>query len=385
MLSADELRRYGRHLVLPLFGVDGQERLKRASVLIVGLGGLGSPAALYLAAAGVGRLGLIDHDVVDESNLQRQVLHGTSTVGTAKTDSARARIADLNPFVAVDTYATSLASDNAFALVSDFDLVVDGTDQFGTRYVVSDACVLAGKPNVYGAVHRFEGQVSVFSMDSGPCYRCLFPEPPPEGSVPNCAEGGVLGVLPGIIGAMQAAEAIKILAGVGEHLGGRLLVFDALTMRSRTIDVMRSSSCPACGISPQIHVDGTRLVAEEELAAHYTAGCQPTLTTLSLEIGVREVAERIARGDAITLVDVREPWEHAVARLEGATLMPLATLSAAALALPRDADIVVYCHHGVRSASAASLLRDQGFARVRSLAGGIERWSVEVDARVSRY
>jgi len=378
-LSADELRRYVRHLVLPRVGPDGQERLKGASALIVGLGGLGSPAALYLAAAGVGRLGLLDDDRVDESNLQRQVLHGTASVGRAKTESAHARLRDLNPFIALEPHAVRLTPQNAVALVGAYDVVIDGTDQFAVRYLVNDACVIAGRPNVYGSVHRFEGQVAVFDATHGPCYRCLFPEPPAPGSVPNCAEGGVLGVLPGIIGSMQAVEAIKLLLGIGEPLIGRLLHFDALTMRTHEVGFTRDAGCAMCGTArPRTLLDD------------YDAFCgtdRRTDATMDndIEMTPREVKERMAAGWTPWLLDVREPWEFATAQLPGATLVPLGELAGRAAEVPRAADVVVYCHHGMRSARAVSMLRLAGWDRVRNLSGGIDRWSIDVDPLVPRY
>ncbi len=380
-LTPDELRRYARHLVLPQVGLAGQERLKASSVLIVGLGGLGSPAALYLAAAGVGRIGLVDFDRVDESNLQRQVLHGTAAVGTPKTESARARLHDLNPHVELRVHDEPFTTANALALVGAYDVVVDGTDQFATRYLVNDACVLAGKPNIYGSVHRFEGQVSVFATADGPCYRCLFPEPPAAGTVPNCAEGGVLGVLPGIIGAMQAAEAIKLMCGLGAPLVGRLLHFDALTMQAREVSFDRDTACPMCG-------DG----ATPRLLDDYNAFCGAFAMDKSSshmdDDADMTVIEFKAHRDAarpLWLLDVREPWEYSTVRFDGATLIPLGELASRADEVPRDADVVVYCHHGMRSARAVSMLRRAGWERVRNLAGGIDRWSTEVDPNTPRY
>ncbi|MBM3906874.1 MAG: molybdopterin-synthase adenylyltransferase MoeB [Gemmatimonadetes bacterium] len=378
-LGADELRRYARHLALPRVGHDGQERLKAASALIIGLGGLGSPAALYLAAAGVGRLGLLDDDRVDESNLQRQVLHGTASVGTAKTESARVRLHDLNPHVVLEAHAVRLTPRNAVSLVSAYDVVIDGTDQFAVRYLVNDACVIAARPNVYGSVHRFEGQVAVFDAARGPCYRCLFPDPPAPGSVPNCAEGGVLGVLPGIIGSMQAVEAIKLLLGIGEPLIGRLLHFDALTMRTHEVGFTRDAGCAMCGTGSM-----------RTLLDDYDAFCgyDPTADAAmdnNIEMTPREVQDRMASGWTPWLLDVREPWEYGTAQLPGATLIPLGELAGRAAEVPRDRDVVVYCHHGMRSARAVSMLRLAGWDRVRNLSGGIDRWSIEIDPSVPRY
>ncbi len=380
-LSPDELRRYARHVVLPQVGLAGQERLKAASVLVIGLGGLGSPAALYLAAAGVGRLGLVDFDRVDESNLQRQVLHGSSSVGVSKTESARARLHDLNPHIALRAHDEPLTTANALALIGAYDVVVDGTDQFATRYLVNDACVIARTPNIYGSVHRFEGQVSVFATAGGPCYRCLFPEPPAAGTVPSCAEGGVLGVLPGIVGSLQAAEAIKWIVGIGTPLVGRLLYFDALTMRMREVSFDRDAACPMCG-------DG----ATAQLLDDYDLFCgsSPTRTERPMtdddaEMTVVELKASLAAGDDVWLLDVREPWEYSTVRLDGATLIPLGDLASRVHEVPRDANVVVYCHHGMRSARAVSMLRHGGWDRVRNLSGGIDRWSVEADPRTPRY
>ena len=375
-LSSEELRRYGRHLVLPEVGLEGQRKLKAGRVLLVGAGGLGSPVALYLAAAGVGTLGLIDFDVVDMSNLQRQVLHGTSDVGRSKLDSARDRIHEMNPHVAVDTYEMRLTSANALDILSDYDVIVDGTDNFATRYLTNDACVLLGKPNVYGSIFRFEGQASVFGMEGGPCYRCLYPEPPPPGLVPSCAEGGVLGVLPGIVGTIQATEALKLLLGIGEPLIGRLLLIDALGARFRMMSLERNPSCPACG---------TREIRE---LIDYDAFCGSPRSPedqVASEMSPAELAQRLARGDAPDLVDVREPYEWQIARIPGARLMPLGTLDREASSLDPSREIVVYCHHGIRSAHAADQLRAAGFARVWNLAGGIARWSEDVDPSVPKY
>jgi len=379
-LTSDERRRYARHLALPQVGVAGQERLKSASVLVVGLGGLGSSAALYLAAAGVGRLGLVDFDVVDESNLQRQVLHGTASIGSFKVDSAITRLTDLNPHVELCAFAERLTTANALALIGAYDVVVDGTDHFAARYLVNDACVIAGRPNVHGSVHRFEGQVSVFAMPGGPCYRCLFPDPPPPGSVPSCADGGVLGVLPGIIGSMQAAEAIKVIIGAGSPLAGRLLHFDALTMRTHEVSFARDAACPSCG-------EGAR----RTLLDDYDAFCgTPMLADAAMsedgtDLSPNELKTRRAAGWKPWMLDVREPWEYSTARIAGATLISLGDLAQRADDVPRDADVVVYCHHGMRSARAVSMLRHAGWRRVHNLVGGIDRWSTEVDPSVPRY
>jgi adenylyltransferase/sulfurtransferase len=375
-LTGDELRRYGRHLVLPEVGTEGQRRLKQSRVLLVGAGGLGSPTALYLAAAGVGTLGLVDFDVVDITNLQRQVIHGTSDLGRPKLDSAADRIRDINPHVHVEQFDTALKSENALGIANDFDIVVDGTDNFPTRYLVNDTCVLLGKPNAFGSVLRFEGQASVFATDEGPCYRCLFREPPPPGLVPSCAEGGVLGVLPGLIGTIQATEAIKIITGAGQPLIGRLLLVDALTMQFRTIKVRRDPECPACG---------TREIKE---LIDYDAFCGVGAATHEAavkDISPRELQERIRRGDRIELIDVREDWEWQIGRIPGARLLPLGDLSSQKDRIDRSRDVVVYCKSGVRSLRAAEELIDAGFENVLNLSGGILRWSEDVDPTVVRY
>ena len=380
-LSTSELHRYARHLTLPHVGPEGQRRLKDARVLCVGAGGLGSPLALYLAAAGVGTLGLVDHDVVDESNLQRQLLHGTSDVGRPKLDSAVDRLHDVNPHVAVERYDTRLTSQNAFEVLTGWDVVVDGTDNFPTRYLVNDACVMLGIPNVYGSIFRWEGQVSVFSTDGGPCYRCLFREPPPPGMVPSCAEGGVLGVLPGIIGSMQAMETLKLILGAGRSLAGRLLIFDALAMEWREVALRRNPECPVCGDHPTqsglidyevfcgIRADGSPLAADVDAVD---------------EVDPAEVADLLASGDAPVLVDVREPWEWQVGSLEelGALHIPLGQLPDRAGEVPPDRTVVVYCRAGGRSLDGARRLAEAGVREVRSMRGGLKAWARDVDASV---
>jgi adenylyltransferase/sulfurtransferase len=376
-LSRDELQRYARQLSLPDVGRAGQERLKAARVLLVGTGGLGSPAALYLAAAGVGTLGLIDFDIVDATNLHRQLLHGTKDVGRPKVESARDRLADVNPHVHVVLHREALTSENALERIAAYDLVVDGSDNFPTRYLVNDACGLLGKQYVYGSVQRFDGQVAVFGGDA-PCYRCLFREPPPAGLVPTCAEAGVFGVMPGIIGMLQATEALKVLLGIGETLAGRLLLFDALRMRSRTIAVRRDPECPLCGTH--------EITALQDYAAF--CGVAPRAEARAdgiPETEPRALAARIASGESLHLLDVREPYEYDIAALGGATLVPLGELDPGAIALPLDATIVVYCHHGMRSRMAAEMLQEAGFTRVENLAGGIDAWSADVDPAVARY
>jgi molybdopterin/thiamine biosynthesis adenylyltransferase/rhodanese-related sulfurtransferase len=376
-LSTDELRRYSRHLVLPDVGEEGQRRLKGSSVLVVGAGGLGSPLALYLAAAGVGRLGLVDFDRVDASNLQRQVLYGTSDIGRHKLEAARARLSDVNPGVAIERHDVRLSSANAFAILRGYDVVVDGTDNFPTRYLVNDACALLGKPNVHGSIFRFDGQVSVFDAARGPCYRCLYPDPPPPGLVPSCAEGGVLGVLPGVIGVLQGIETLKLLLGIGEPLIGRLLLFDALGMQFRELMLRKDPDCPLCGERRTI----TTLIDYEEFCGLPPANAPAA----SDEIGPRELARLVENGADLVLLDVREPFEDAIARIPGAKLIPLGGLPKRVAELDRSKEIVIYCHHGIRSRRALEFLRAQGFERLRNLTGGIEAWSAEVDPRVARY
>lgn len=358
--------------------MDGQRRLKESSVLLIGTGGLGSPAALYLAAAGVGRIGLVDFDVVDESNLQRQIIHSTSNLGRSKLESAYERIKDLNPFVEVQGYETRLTSENALEILQEYDIVVDGTDNFPTRYLVNDACVLLGKPNVYGSIFRFEGQASVFATQGGPCYRCLYPEPPPPGLVPSCAEGGVLGILPGIIGTIQATEAIKLLIGQGQPLIGRLLLFDALQMRFRELKLRKNPECPVCGERPSI-----RELIDYEAFCGIAPGQQQQ--PVVAQVTPAALAEELEQNRRPVLIDVREPYEWQICRIEGAQLIPLGTLAGHIHELDRNADIVVYCRSGVRSARGVQLLKDAGFRHVRNLEGGILRWAREVDPQMPTY
>ena len=375
-LSHEELLRYSRHLTLPDVGLEGQSKLRDARVLLIGAGGLGSPAALYLAAAGVGTLGIVDFDLVDRSNLQRQILHGTSGIGTAKTESARARLRDVNPHVQIETFAERLTSANALAILRDWDIVVDGSDNFPTRYLVNDACVLLGKPDVYGSVFRFDGQVSVFSAKQGPCYRCLYAEPPPPDLVPSCAEGGVLGVLPGIIGSLQALEVIKLIVGFGEPMIGRLLLFDGRRMQFRELALEKDPDCPVCGVRPTV----TSLIDYEAFCGEVGRG-----TGDGVEISALELQRERGRKPDLLLLDVREPREAQIARIEGARLIPLRELPRRLAELPGHAEIVTHCHHGQRSLQAREILKGAGFASVRSLAGGIDAWSREVDADVPRY
>jgi len=375
-LSHEELLRYSRHLTLPDVGLEGQSKLRDARVLLIGAGGLGSPAALYLAAAGVGTLGIVDFDLVDRSNLQRQILHGTSGIGTAKTESARARLRDVNPHVQIETFAERLTSANALAILRDWDIVVDGSDNFPTRYLVNDACVLLGKPDVYGSVFRFDGQVSVFSAKQGPCYRCLYAEPPPPDLVPSCAEGGVLGVLPGIIGSLQALEVIKLIVGFGEPMIGRLLLFDGRRLQFRELALEKDPDCPVCGVRPTV----TSLIDYEAFCGEVGRG-----TGDGVEISALELQRERGRKPDLLLLDVREPREAQIARIEGARLIPLRELPRRLAELPGHAEIVTHCHHGQRSLQAREILKGAGFASVRSLAGGIDAWSREVDADVPRY
>jgi sulfur-carrier protein adenylyltransferase/sulfurtransferase len=377
-LTAVEIQRYSRHLILPEVGVVGQRKLKAARVLLVGVGGLGSPLALYLAAAGVGTLGLVDCDVVDETNLQRQVLHGTASIGRQKLESAEARLADINPHVRVIRHDTRLSSANALDIVAGYDIVADGTDNFPTRYLVNDACVLSRKPNVYGSIFRFEGQVAVFDAARGPCYRCMFREPPPPGLVPSCAEGGVLGVLPGIIGTLQALETIKLILGVGGALVGRMMLFDAVEARWQELTITKDPTCPVCG--PQATID--HLI-------DYAAFCGIGDGDVPTGDGIRpgEFLRRRAAGEQFTLIDCREPHEWDIVNLEemGATLVPLASISVLEQVLSRETPIVVHCKSGARSARAVAQLKKAGFEQVWNLDGGILAWSAEVDPSKPRY
>lgn len=379
VLSHDEIRRYSRHLIMPEVGMEGQRRMKMGSILLIGTGGLGSPLALYLAAAGVGHIGLVDFDVVDESNLQRQIVHGTSTLGVYKTESAKQRLADLNPFIEVTTYREQITSDNAFELMRPYDVVVDGTDNFPTRYLTNDACVLLGKPNIYGSIFRFEGQVTVFyPKEGGPCYRCLYPEPPPPGVVPSCAEGGVLGVLPGVVGTIQATEAIKLLTGIGEPLIGRLMLYDALAMRFRELKLRRNPDCPVCGARPTV----TELIDYEQFC-----GVLPQVAQLGseYEITPAEVAAWLQGDDPPMLLDVRELNEWEIGRLPLAVRISVNELADHVHELDTSREIVVYCRSGVRSGRAVEFLRASGFRKVKNMLGGILRWSDDVDPSVPRY
>ena len=381
-LSREEIARYSRHLILPEVGMDGQRKLKAASILLIGAGGLGSPLGLYLAAAGVGRMGLVDFDVVDHSNLQRQIIHGTKDVGRPKLHSARDRLADVNPHVQIDTYETTLRSDNALELCADYDVIIDGTDNFPTRYLANDVSVMLGKPNVYGSIFRFEGQASVFyAKAGGPCYRCLYPEPPPPGLVPSCAEGGVLGILPGIVGLIQAAEAIKLILGKGESLIGRLLLFNALDMEFREFRLRRHPDCPLCGDHPTIH----ELMDYEQFCGVLPQS-EPS-AAVDWDITATELKERLDRGDPVTLIDVRDPHEWQICNLEsyGATPMPLGQFASRLHELDSADDIVVHCKVGGRSAEAYEMLKQAGFGRIKNLKGGIVAWAHEVDPTLPTY
>ena len=376
-LSHAEMLRYSRHLLLPEVGVSGQRKLKAARVLTVGAGGLGSPLTLYLAAAGVGTIGIVDFDVVDLTNLQRQIVHGTSTLGRPKLDSAEERLNDLNPNVRIERHETRLTSENALEILREYDVVVDGTDNFPTRYLVNDACVLLGKPNVYGSIFRFEGQASLFYAAKGPCYRCLYSEPPPPGLVPSCAEGGVLGVLPGIIGSIQALETIKWIIGAGSSLLGRLLLFDALKLRFRELELRKDPACPICGTNPSIH----ELIDYEAFCG---IGAEPAYNgpEITAEELQREMSEKAAD---LVLIDVREPHEWDIVHIEGARLIPLGQLPERLSELDGHAEIVTHCHHGARSMKALEILKGAGFGKVRSLAGGIDAWAERVEPGLPRY
>jgi len=376
-LSRAELLRYARHLTLPGVGPEGQARLKAARILVVGAGGLGSPAALYLAAAGVGTLGLVDFDRVDVSNLQRQILHGTAAVGRPKVQSGAERLADLNPDVRVVAIDQRLTAANAREILSGFDIVVDGSDNFPTRYLVNDVCVWLGKPLVYGSIFRFEGQASVFDAAKGPCYRCLYAEPPPPHLVPSCAEGGVLGVLPGVIGSLEALEAIKLVLGVGQSLLGRLLLFDALRLGFRELRLLKDPDCPVCGPNPSI---------TEPIDYEAFCGLGGQDAAQPDEISVQELADLLRRrGASVQVLDVRDPWEWEIARIPESVLVPLGELASRLADVDPRGEIVTVCHHGARSAQAGELLKAAGHGRVRSLAGGIDRWAQDIDPEMARY
>jgi len=376
-LSKDEILRYSRHLIMPEVGMEGQLKLKNAKVAMIGTGGLGAPLGLYLAAAGIGRIGLVDFDVVDFTNLQRQVIHGTKDVGKKKLDSAAETMLDINPYLQIDRYETALTSQNALEILRPYDIVVDGTDNFPTRYLVNDACVLLGKPNVYGSIFRFEGQATVFAYPGGPCYRCLYSEPPPPGLVPSCAEGGVLGILPGTIGLIQATEVVKLILGVGEPLVGRLLLYDALAMRFRELKLRKNPECPVCGDHPTIH----QLIDYQQ----FCGIPNQTAALVANDIEVIEVKAKLDARHQFVLLDVRELHEYQICKIPGSQLIPLGDLPKRTNELNPDAEIVVHCKSGVRSAKAVDLLKQTGFKNVRNMKGGILAWSDKVDASVPKY
>jgi sulfur-carrier protein adenylyltransferase/sulfurtransferase len=372
-LTPDEIRRYSRHLIIPDVAMDGQKRLKNAKVLCVGAGGLGSPALMYLAAAGVGTLGIIDFDVVDESNLQRQVIHGQSDIGRSKAQSARDSVREINPLVQVDLHEERLDSSNAMRIFADYDLIVDGTDNFATRYLVNDACVLLGKPYVWGSIYRFDGQASVFWSEHGPCYRCLYPEPPPPGMVPSCAEGGVLGVLCGSVGSIQVTEAIKVLTGIGDPLVGRLMIYDALEMSYRSVKVRKDPECPLCGKNPTI----TELIDYEAFCGTVSDEAQEAAAGSTITAG--ELKALMDNGDDFLLVDVREPAEWEIVRIPGAVLIPKGDLPGKLAELPQNKPVITYCKTGVRSAEALALLKNAGFGDAKHVQGGVTAWATQVD------
>jgi len=386
-LSHEEVKRYSRHLIMPEVGMDGQKKLKAASVLLIGAGGLGSPLAMYLAAAGIGRIGLVDYDVVDYTNLQRQIIHGTKDVGRPKLDSAKERILDINPHVHVDTYEVPLTSANALEIFEPYDIIIDGTDNFPTRYLTNDACVLLGKPNVYGSIFRFEGQASVFYAEEGPCYRCLFPEPPPPGLVPSCAEGGVLGILPGTIGAIQATEAVKLILGAGESLVGRLLLYDALNMSFEQVRLRKNPNCPVCGENPTV----TQLIDYEQfcgMPAHDRSLYQASANGDAVPgITPRELKERLVAGDDLFILDVREPHEWDISNLAhlGAVLIPKGDVVNRMGELDTAREVIVHCRTGARSADVIRQLQQHGFKKMRNLEGGINRWAEEVEPSLPKY
>ena len=377
-LNNEEILRYSRHLIMPEVGMQGQLKLKAAKVLCIGAGGLGSPLALYLGAAGIGTLGIVDFDLVDYTNLQRQIIHSTGDVGRPKLDSAAEKLKAMNPFLNIRTFETRLSSENALELYKEFDLIADGTDNFPTRYLVNDACVLTGKPNVYGSIFRFEGQASVFATEPGPCYRCLYPEPPPPGLVPSCAEGGVLGILPGLVGVIQATEVIKLILGTGDPLIGRLLLVDALGMKFRELKLRKNPDCPACGTHPTI----TQLIDYQEFCG--IRGEEAPAEATTSEIPVEELKRRLDRGDDLLILDVREPHEYQICNL-GGYLIPLGELPSRVHELDTSREIVAHCRSGVRSAKAVNFLRQAGFKKVHNLSGGILAWADRVDRTMPKY
>ncbi|MGH7901787.1 MAG: molybdopterin-synthase adenylyltransferase MoeB [Thermodesulfobacteriota bacterium] len=380
-LTKRQVSRYSRHLIMPEVGVEGQEKLSESKLLCIGAGGLGSPLALYLAAAGVGNLGILDFDVVDFSNLQRQIIHSEENIGKLKVESAKERLLQLNSDINVKVYNTRLTSENAMNIIKDYDIVVDGTDNFATRYLVNDACVLLGKPNVYGSIFRFEGQVSVFDARRGPCYRCLYPEPPPPGMVPSCAEGGVLGILPGIIGTMQAAEAIKLIIGRGNPLIGKLLFLDVMEMKIRELKLRKDKNCPICGDKPTI----TKLIDYEEFCGMGGGSQDPSSLDAEIDISVDDFNNLISEKKNLVVLDVREPHEYEICKIDGSKLIPLGELPSRINELDTADDIVVHCHHGMRSLNATRFLRNMGFKKVKNLGGGIDAWAEKFAPDMPRY
>ncbi len=380
-LSHEEIHRYSRHLLIPDVGLEGQQKLKAAAVLVIGTGGLGSPVALYLAAAGVGRIGLVDYDVVDFSNLQRQIIHGESRLGDLKVESARDRLKDINSEIQVDIYNEFFTSDNAFEIAEPYDLIIDGTDNYPTRYLVNDLCVLTGKPNVYGSIFRFDGQASVFFAEQGPCYRCLFPEPPPPGLVPSCAEGGVLGVLPGTIGSIQAAEALKLILGIGDSLIGRLLLYDALDMSFFTVKLKKNPDCKICGKNPEI----TELIDYEDFCGVPAHGHDAGSAGENWDITAEDLAVKIKEGGEIRLIDVREPHEQEISNLEGSELIPLGQFASRLSELDSAEEIVLYCKSGTRSTRALEILVSAGFKKAKNLKHGINAWAIAIDPSLPLY
>ena len=404
-LTHEEIRRYSRHVIMPEVGIEGQQKLKAASVLLIGTGGLGSPTALYLAAAGIGKMGLVDYDTVDESNLHRQIIHGQSTIGISKLDSAEKRILDLNPFIEIEKYNVPLTSDNALELFEPYDIIIDGTDNFPTRYLVNDACIKLGKPNVYGSIFRFEGQATVFGAPDGPCYRCMFPEPPPPGLVPSCAEGGVLGILPGTVGTLQATEAIKLILGIGEPLVGRMLLYDALEMSFTTIKVRKNPNCPVCGIPHE----AVELIDYEQfcgMPAHDHSDFESANSEGQYDmvqgINVKTLKQRLDSGEDLLVLDVRDPHEWAIAAIDGTLRIPKGAIQAARNALignrklaeetvlkdiPNDREIIVHCRSGIRSADVIQMLGEVGYdqSQLYNLEGGILAWARDIDPSLPTY
>jgi sulfur-carrier protein adenylyltransferase/sulfurtransferase len=380
-LTHEEIRRYSRHLIMPEVGLAGQKRLKAASVLLIGTGGLGSPLGMYLAAAGIGKIGLVDYDVVDETNLHRQVVHGTSSVGKLKVESARARMLDINPDIEVVPYNVPFTSENAMEIARPYDIIIDGTDNFPTRYLTNDVCVLLGKPNVYGSIFRFEGQAAVFYAKEGPCYRCLFPEPPPPGLVPSCAEGGVLGILPGTIGTIQATEAIKLILGIGNTLVGRLLLYDALAMTIDEVKLRKNPKCAVCGENPTID----HLIDYEEFCGVPGHDHDDESAGAGWDISPADLSQRLESGSPVRMIDVREPHEWDISHIEGAQLIPLGSLAARMNELDSAEDIVLVCKSGARSARALELLRTAGFRKLKNLKGGVNAWARVVDQSLPTY